>query len=58
MGHCRNIKKQISLEQAKVFGIKASTMCKQLGFVTGSVPDPRFGTVKTYPLDVLKEIIK
>ena len=29
----------------------------QLGFAIGMVPDPRFGTVNTYPLDVLKEII-
>lgn len=58
MGYCRNIHKQISLEQAKVYGIKCKSMCKELGFATGSVPDPRFGTVNTYPLDVLKEIIK
>ena len=57
MGYCRNIHKQISLEQAKVFGIKCRAMCNQLGFSMGKVPDPRFGTVNTYPLDVLKEII-
>lgn len=58
MGYCRNIHKQISLEQAKVYGIKCRAMCNQLGFSIGKVPDPRFGTVNTYPLDVLKEIIK
>lgn len=57
MGYCRNIKKQISLEQAKVYGTKCRAMCNQLGFSMGKVPDPRFGTVNTYPLDVLNSII-
>jgi phage anti-repressor protein len=57
MGFCRNIKKQISLTEAKNYGVKCSRLCTQLGFQTGKVPDPRFGTVKTYPLKVLEEII-
>jgi len=57
MGHCRNIGKQISLEEAKTYGQKCSRMCTQMGFQTGKIPDPRFGTVKTYPLTVLQEII-
>lgn len=58
MGYCRNIKKQISLEEAKVFGTKCRALCRNEGFVIGRIPDPRFGTVNTYPLDVLKSIIK
>jgi len=57
MGYCRNIGKQISLNEAKDYGIKCSRMCTQLGFQTGKVPDPRFGTVKTYPLSELVEIL-
>lgn len=57
MGHCRNIGKQISLEEAKTYGQKCSRLCTQMGFQTGKIPDPRFGTVKTYPLTVLQEII-
>lgn len=57
MGYCNNIGKQISLNEAKTYGQKCSRLCTQLGFQTGKVPDPRFGTVKTYPLKVLEEII-
>lgn len=57
MGYCNNIGKQISLNQAKIYGQKCSRFCTQMGFQTGKVLDPRFGTVKTYPLKVLEEII-
>lgn len=57
MGHCHNIGKQISMEQAKTYGIKCRRMCNELGLVIGKVSDPRFGSVNTYPLDVLKEVI-
>ena len=58
MGYCRNVKKQIGIAEAKVFGTKARALCNQLGYVIGKIPDPRFGTVNTYPLDVLSEVIK
>lgn len=57
MGYCRNVKKQIGIAEAKVFGTKARALCNQLGYVIGKIPDPRFGTVNTYPLDVLREVI-
>ena len=57
IGYCHNIGKQIGLNQAKEYGIKARSMCIQLGLVIGKVPDPRFGSVNTYPLDVLSQII-
>lgn len=57
MGYCRNVKKQIGISEAKVFGTKARALCNQLGYVIGKIPDPRFGTVNTYPLDVLREVI-
>ena len=58
MGYCRNIHKQISIEEAKTYGAKCRKMCNELGMVIGKVPDPRFGSVNTYPLDVLTQIIK
>lgn len=57
MGYCRNIGKQISLNEAKSYGQKCSRFCTQMGFQTGKVLDSRYGTVKTYPLKVLEEII-
>jgi hypothetical protein len=41
---------------AKKIGKKAASLCRELGYVTGSVPDPKYGSVKTYPQDLLKEI--
>lgn len=58
LGYCRNINKQISLNEAKIYGQKCSRLCSEMGFQTGKIPDPRFGSVKTYPLSVLEEIIK
>jgi anti-repressor protein len=58
LGYCHNIGKQISLNDAKSYGARCRKLCNQLGFVIGKVSDPRFGSVNTYPLDVLRVIIK
>jgi len=57
MGYCHNIKKQISLEQAKVYGLKCRKLSNDMGYMLGKVPDPRFGSVNTYNLDVLESVI-
>jgi phage regulator Rha-like protein len=57
MGHCKNIGKQVTLRQSQRLSWKCKTMCNELGLVIGKISDPRFGSVNTYPLDVLKEII-
>lgn len=58
MGYCHNIGKQISIGEAKSLSIKCRKICNELGLVIGKVSDPRFGSVNTYPLNVLKEVIK
>lgn len=58
LGYCHNIGKQISVTEARTLSIKCKRMCNDLGLVVGKVSDPRFGSVNTYPLDVLTEIIK
>lgn len=57
LGYCHNIGLQIDLNKAKSFGQKCAKLCNGLGFTMGKIPDPRFGSVKTYPLDVLEQII-
>lgn len=57
LGYCHNIGKQIGLKEAKEYGSKAKRICNEHGFVIGKIPDPRFGSVNTYPLDVLKQAI-
>ena len=58
LGHCNNIGKQINLTDAAQYGRKCTKLCRELGLTTGIVPDPRYGKVKTYPIDVLEQIIK
>jgi AAA+ ATPase superfamily predicted ATPase len=51
------INKELPLKVAADYGRQCTKLCKDLGLDTGNVPDPRFGRVKTYPLNVLEEII-
>lgn len=47
---------KINLRQASQLGRKASELCKKKGFDTDTTPDPRFGTVKMYPKEILEEV--
>lgn len=58
LGYCNNIHKQISINEAKIYGQKCRRLCNELGMVIGKIADPRFGSVNTYPKDVLSEVIK
>lgn len=46
----------LTYKQASAIGKKASKMCKRMGLMTDSTPDPRFGRVRMYPSQVLDEI--
>ena len=48
----------INLEDAKQLGKEASKICKSCGISTGSLPDPRFGRIKTYPYRVLETVVE
>lgn len=41
---------------SSVIGRKATKLCKDCGLAIGSVIDSKYGTINTYPLDVLDEI--
>jgi len=43
-------------KQAAKLGGAASRICKAKGYTMESLPDPRFGKVRTYPMGVLKEV--
>lgn len=45
-----------SLSQAGGLGRKAKLLCSKRGITPDTIPDPRFGRVNTYPLDILKEV--
>jgi hypothetical protein len=48
----------VNLKQASVLGRRASELCKQRGYQTDKIPDPRFGEVKMYPVSVLDEVFE
>lgn len=45
----------VGIEKASAIGRIASNICKNRNIKTGKIPDPRFGTVKTYPDEVIRE---
>lgn len=48
----------IDITTANTAGRKASKECKEQGYVIGKMPDPRFGSVNTYPIHVLQTVFK
>lgn len=49
---------KVPLEKASQLGIAASNICRSFGLETGRIPDPRFGSVKTYPDSVLYDVFE
>lgn len=46
----------IPIKEAAAFGRRASSICKQRGITVEKMPDPRFGTVNVYPVEILEEV--
>lgn len=46
------------LKLASNLGRKATALCNQRKIATESLPDPRFGIVRTYPIPILKEVFE
>ncbi|MBF0423148.1 MAG: ORF6N domain-containing protein [Magnetococcales bacterium] len=57
LAFCRREKVPAPLALARRLGVMASEMCRDLGICTGSVPDERWGSVNSYPVDVLRECL-
>jgi hypothetical protein len=56
MAYAAAKKVRITLSEAGTLGRMASKKCKELGVQVCSIPDPRFGTVNTYPEEILEEV--
>jgi anti-repressor protein len=57
IGYARTfLKKSLPLKDAAIFGKVATRLCNDMGIAMGTVPDPRFGQVNTYPKSVLDEV--
>lgn len=48
----------IDINKANMLGRKSSKLSKEYGYDIGKAQDPRFGTVNTYHIDILKEVFK
>lgn len=46
----------VNIKMASKLGRIASKICKDKGYETDTIPDPRFGTVKMYPTKVLENV--
>lgn len=57
LAFCRREKVPAPLALARRLGVMASEMCRDLGIRTGSVPDERWGSVNSYPIEVLRECL-
>ena len=49
-------KMSCGVKLASALGKKASALCNHRNIPTESLPDPRFGIVKTYPINILEEV--
>jgi len=56
VGYATLNKISIGLKLAASIGKRASALCEKRGIATETIPDPRFGTVKTYPYHILDEV--
>lgn len=48
----------VDINKANMLGRKASKLSREYEYPIGKTKDPRFGTVNTYHVDILKEIFK
>lgn len=55
-GYGTLLKIQVGIKLAASLGRKACNLCRQLGIEPEEIPDPRFGKVKTYPENVLRQV--
>ena len=56
MGYAALNKIPIGLNLAADLGREAKKICQEKGSMIGSIPDPRFGRVNTYPYEVLEQV--
>ena len=57
VGYCNLKGIKCELSKAIRWGKEASKLSKELGVKMGTTPDPRFGQVNTYHVDILKQIM-
>lgn len=56
VGFSNKVKVKVGLEKAKKLGKICVNLCKQRGYITERIEDPRFGYIRTYPHNILEEV--
>ncbi|MBA3921285.1 MAG: hypothetical protein H0X31_06110 [Nostocaceae cyanobacterium] len=56
LGFAKKLGLEISLNQSKSFGSKASSLCRTNGIAVERITDPRFGSVGLYPESILIQV--
>lgn len=56
VGFSNKVKVKVGLEKAKKLGKICVNLCKQKGYTTERIEDPRFGYIRTYPHNILEEV--
>ena len=56
VGYATLNKVKVGLQLAAKLGGKASRLCREYGYQTEEIPDPRFGKVKMYPKSILQQV--
>jgi phage anti-repressor protein len=56
VGYATLNKMKVGLQLAAKLGGKASRLCREYGYQTEEIPDPRFGKVKMYPKSILQQV--
>ncbi len=49
---------KINKDTANIAGRKAVKLCKELGYIIGKVTDAKYGSINTYPIDVIESVLK
>ena len=57
-GYCSLRRIPCPLQKAQEWGKKATALSRQRGLPTGTAHDERFGRVRTYHRDILKEVVE
>lgn len=57
LAHLNVLKKKVPGKDASTIGRKASAYCKMNNITIGKVPDERYGTTNSYPIEVLEMFI-
>lgn len=55
-GYASKLGKPIGIKEAASYGRRASALCRKRDIIIETTPDPRFGIINVYPIEILEEV--